>query len=979
MDPDTPAPAVVTSAARLDGAVGHAPTVRIDGDPSPAGGAAARRDESVPGATTRVDAPDAVVPAGGAARAGDGSVHETSRVTGDVVSAGRSDTAPKSVRPGGTVVLPSGTYRVERPLGRPSGEAEVFLVEGDGGRFAFKLYYPHVRPNLRVLALLKETRHPNVIAVLDYGSYGGRTYELLEFAAGGSLADGADGGGAVPLPVHDERRLRALVAAVVAGLDACHQAGLVHKDVKPDNLFALDVAGAHVKLADFGLAEVVEHASGKHVTVQNRTATYAAPEVYRTLTTGEEAGRVVLGREVDYYAFGVTLLYLWRGGDPFGGLGEFVVMNAKAEGNVPIPEDMPIALARLVRGLITVVPKRRWSAAEVRRWLNGEHVELHEDVHLTERQYPALDLGDVDDTGRPAVVRSPAELADVVLRDARRGAQYLYGGRIASWVEGVDVPLHTDIEHLVREEFPLGETAGQTERREKERAALHKLVYVLDARRPFRTHGGVACHTLKEIGDAVERERGPYLTALQDPLDPLYLFLEARKQWAMAERLRRVARQVTVRRAHSEERAFTEIVLHLQDWEALQYEGGAFRSPADVLAAPPALRARIARDLAEGDHTKPAQWLDRLLQGDPSWPPRLARWRALGRYDAVTLAYLLDPQAPFDFDGTPVFTPQELFDELVARLDLGRPQRELVDIDGAFVREADFWLLHYAHRPSASESALDKRRVCGYAEVLQQLLDAHAGDLSEEAEGVVRARLEALVESRFTPPASVPVRREGVFTLRRARPDHGLVRAFRQTLQEAHAVVDAENRKRARQAGTLKAKRTGWAAAGLATALVLPMAVGSALGALGPPALAAAVWGAGALGMSYGFLRAIARSHADEDETAMEARFVTLLVAAPLLSVFCLVAVGGALADGALGPGGALAALLAGLAGSWLGSYVLGHLTANAARRWRAASAAVAALPPPQRGLTDAEEERVIDETTRAWRPAAHPQPSPRA
>jgi serine/threonine protein kinase len=967
---------------RLDAPDPAAVTTRAEDAFVPAGVEGAAREEVLQehAATQRVGATRNVVAADVEAGESTSSYQQTTRADGTFASANVQTTssgpervttssAPMRVAPGGALTLPSGQYQVLRMLGKPSGEAEVFLVEKDGERFAFKYYFSHVRPNLKVLSLLKEKRHTAVISLLDYGSYSGRTYELMEFAAGGSLVDADANGAPKYLPIRDEHRLRQLVTDITDGLAYCHEAGLVHKDIKPDNLFFLDSAGTRVKIGDFGLAEVLEHVSGKHITVQNRTAIYAAPEVYRTLASGEAAGKVVLGKEVDYYALGITLLYLWTGRNPFEGVDEFVSMNLKAEGNVSIPEDMPIVLARLVRGLISVVPKRRWGATEVRRWLQGEHVELYEDVHTTAKQYPALDLGDIDRTGRSAIVRAPAELAEVILKDLRRGFQYLYGDKITDWVADVDVPLHSDIEYLVKEQFPIKDSDGQTDRSTKGQAALHKLVYMLDARRPFRTHGGKVCHNLEEIGDAFEEEKDHYLTALQNPQDPFYLYLEARKQWDLAEQLRRVARQVTKKRAHSAERAFAEVVLNLQDWQALKYAGHLFQSPADMLAAPPALRALLAEQLVEGDHTKPAQWLNNLMQGDPTWPPRLEKWRSLDRHNAVTLAYVLDPQAPFDFkfEGTPVFTPQAFYDELQAHLDPADPQTEFVDREAAFVQEADFWLTHYAHHPTNSESPLDKLSFCGYAEVLQHYLDQNEGDLDQGAAATLKQRIVALLERRFEPPEPHVARKGGLETLQRTRPGHVLDRFFKEEEGKARAVLEQENKDRQKTERNLRLKAHAWTALAAVASLFLPMLLGSLLGALQVPYLSTTVWVVGMLAMGYGYARAILRKGADETDVMTEARFVTLLIGAALMIVFCLVtAVVGLFSGG--GFIGVLLNLLIGLAASVLGAYVLGHLTALIAQRWYVASTAVAHLPPPRERLSDGEVNTVLDQVASLWK-----------
>src|SRR6476619_6293517 len=91
--------------------------------------------------------------------------------------------------------------------------------------------------------------HPHVVTIFDVGEHDGRPYIVMEYLAGGSVADAVQDGQAVP----PDRALRWLRAAASA-LDAAHERGVVHRAVKPSNLL-LDEHG-RLAVADFGIARV---------------------------------------------------------------------------------------------------------------------------------------------------------------------------------------------------------------------------------------------------------------------------------------------------------------------------------------------------------------------------------------------------------------------------------------------------------------------------------------------------------------------------------------------------------------------------------------------------------------------------------------------------------------------------------------------------------------------------------------------------
>jgi serine/threonine-protein kinase len=190
-------------------------------------------------------------------------------------------------------------------------------------------------------------RSPHLVAVLDAGEAGGRYYLASEFVAGATLEERIRSGG--PLPLADAV---AVAAELASALDALHEAGIVHRDVKASNVLLRD--GRTAMLTDFGLAK------GEAYTVLTKpgqvmgTLDYLAPELIR----GDEATRAS-----DVYALGCLAYECLTGSTPFGGRSVFQIGLAHLDEAPPDPRearaDCPPALAAAVLTALQKEPERR--------------------------------------------------------------------------------------------------------------------------------------------------------------------------------------------------------------------------------------------------------------------------------------------------------------------------------------------------------------------------------------------------------------------------------------------------------------------------------------------------------------------------------------------------------------------------------------------------------------------------------------------
>jgi len=154
-----------------------------------------------------------------------------------------------------------GAYEIVAPLGS-GGMGEVWRARQErlGREVAIKVLPPDAVSDAdRMRRFEVEARsasalnHPAILVVHDFGSEGGISYLVTELLSGRTLREVLDEG---PPPVP---RALEWAAQIARGLAAAHAKGILHRDLKPDNLFV--TADGHVKILDFGLAKLTEPAS----------------------------------------------------------------------------------------------------------------------------------------------------------------------------------------------------------------------------------------------------------------------------------------------------------------------------------------------------------------------------------------------------------------------------------------------------------------------------------------------------------------------------------------------------------------------------------------------------------------------------------------------------------------------------------------------------------------------------------------------
>ncbi len=207
-------------------------------------------------------------------------------------------------------------------------------------------------------------QHPNIVQVHDVGEFNGQLYFSMEFVAGSSLAYQLTG----PLPVP---RAAALLETLARAVHAAHQAGVIHRDLKPGNV--LLTAEGTPKIADFGLAKRVNAAE----TLTQAGTVMGTPQYM----SPEQAEGKAIGPTADVYALGAILYECLTGRPPFNGDSPLEVLR-----DVVTREPVAPALLRagLPRDLETIClkclekdPRRRYGTAlelaeDLGRFLAGQ-------------------------------------------------------------------------------------------------------------------------------------------------------------------------------------------------------------------------------------------------------------------------------------------------------------------------------------------------------------------------------------------------------------------------------------------------------------------------------------------------------------------------------------------------------------------------------------------------------------------------------
>ncbi len=251
-------------------------------------------------------------------------------------------------------------YRIEREAGH-GGMAIVFLARDlrHDRPVAIKVLRPELAGVLGPARFLREIRlsasltHPHILPMLDSGEADGLLYYTMPFVEGDTLRQRLEREKQLPL----EDTLR--IAREVAGaLDHAHRQGVVHRDVKPENILFL---AGHAVVADFGIAQALEVAGSGTLTATGvilGTPAYLSPE--------QAAGGRALDPRTDQYALGCVVYEMLAGQPPFTGPTAESLMhqhlNVPARAVTELRPAVPAALAGTIARALAKNPADRFES-----------------------------------------------------------------------------------------------------------------------------------------------------------------------------------------------------------------------------------------------------------------------------------------------------------------------------------------------------------------------------------------------------------------------------------------------------------------------------------------------------------------------------------------------------------------------------------------------------------------------------------------
>jgi serine/threonine protein kinase len=241
------------------------------------------------------------------------------------------------------------------------------------------------RTEMQTLAALT---HPNLVAVHDAGTWGdSQPYLVMELVEGPTLAACCLDGSLT------RERIADIGAGLADALAYVHSQGVVHRDVKPANVL---VSPSGAKLADFGIARIVDGVRHTGTGLTVGTAPYLSPEQ----VTGE-----AVGPAADVYALGLVLLECLTGNREYTG-GPVETALARLHRQPEIPADLPAPWPTLLRAMTARKASHRPSASDVAQALRGGTIGM-------------TDVGAVEpETAITRVMGAPTRVARVLPQDS---------------------------------------------------------------------------------------------------------------------------------------------------------------------------------------------------------------------------------------------------------------------------------------------------------------------------------------------------------------------------------------------------------------------------------------------------------------------------------------------------------------------------------------------------------------------------------
>jgi hypothetical protein len=321
--------------------------------------------------------------------------------------------------PSGTILLEK--YSIIEKMSLNTGEATLYVCEYNNEKYAAKVYSRENAVKPDVISALRRIHSRYVARLIDFGDYNGKPVEIMSYFKNGSIQGKKYS--------FDELK-STIIPCINEGLNVLHNAGIIHKDLKPSNIMLND-DGKSVAIIDFGISSFETDGNTVIVTKTGMTPEYSAPEAYRGLFLEES----------DYYSLGITLYELFCGQSPYRGLSAEDIAKYTSIQRIPISYEIPQELKELITALTYYDitnrkdkknPNRRWTYEEVKNWCEGKKQPIPgEGVNLNTTKIPAYKFAGNEYKDMSSLVRA-------LTVDWKDGKKQLFRGIMSGFFKNFD-------------------------------------------------------------------------------------------------------------------------------------------------------------------------------------------------------------------------------------------------------------------------------------------------------------------------------------------------------------------------------------------------------------------------------------------------------------------------------------------------------------------------------------------------------------
>ncbi len=384
-------------------------------------------------------------------------------------------------------------YTVTSILSAATGEAEIFLGKKGEDTVVIKYYHSNMKPKVEILEKIRNLDHPDIIRLYEYGEFRNRSYEIMEYAPGGTLADLGPDGKYKYLPMTEPMVVK-VIAETVNAFHYFHEKGIIHRDIKPLNIFCRSIDDMNIIIGDFGISSDLDVDGGmskKMTSTGSRTTGYAAPELYG-VAKDDNKSKILIGPEVDYYALGITVFELLTGLNIFSGRSELHIMRDTIQGRIiediltrSEAKNISPRMKKLIQGLLTVRHDKRWGFREVGDWLAGKDVPVFENAPL--RDFEPLKFGSRS-------LMSMEEIVAAIDSDRDTAKKILMRAELEKWAARSGFDRLSDEITAIRE----------SEMKDDQKVST--LLYLLEPALPCRIDGKKTVKTIDEFIDLLRKE-----------------------------------------------------------------------------------------------------------------------------------------------------------------------------------------------------------------------------------------------------------------------------------------------------------------------------------------------------------------------------------------------------------------------------------------------------------------------------------------